>query len=244
MLTRKQSLFQVHFPNQGLYHVPCTSQKLCILVPLLCGHHDQKQPGDNEVYFAYIFISQFIIRGVWSGTHQAGQEPGGRADTEAWTVLLMACPHGLFILLPYSNQDLQPRDGTAHRELSSQSLPCRSSYGGNFSIESPSSQTTLPVSSWHKANPDFCNTQKTISDRVIPQRQPPPPWGIYMHTKMSCPWDVRLNTKFTPPSHTLHTLRVKVISMAFLIAQHKNQSQMASGCSRMVSYQTSKGFRC
>lgn len=34
-----------------------------------------------------------------------------------WRVLLS--------LLSYSSQDLQPRDGTTHSELNSQSLPCR-----------------------------------------------------------------------------------------------------------------------
>lgn len=40
----------------------------------------------------------------------------------------LACPHALFILLPYSNQDLQPRDGTAHRELSSRSVTALQAY--------------------------------------------------------------------------------------------------------------------
>lgn len=48
MLTLKQSLFREHFPYQDLYHLPCVSQKLCILVLLLCEHHDQSSLGTTR----------------------------------------------------------------------------------------------------------------------------------------------------------------------------------------------------
>lgn len=92
----KQSLFQEHFPYHDPHHLPCVSQKLCIFVLLLCEHHDQKQLGNSEVYFAYTFISQFIIRGVWARTHQAGHAPGAELRQRHGQGCSLACPHGLF----------------------------------------------------------------------------------------------------------------------------------------------------
>lgn len=121
----KQSLFQEHFPYQDLYHLPCISQKLWILVLLLCEHHDQKQLGNNEVYFAYTFISQFHYQRSLGQNSSSRASTWGRAETEAWMGLLTGLSSRLVHSAFLQHQDLQLRDDTAHRQLSSQSLPCR-----------------------------------------------------------------------------------------------------------------------
>jgi hypothetical protein len=81
-------------------------------------HHDQKQVEEKRVYFAFSFISHFIIKG-------SPRRSSTRAGT--WRQELMQrpwkhaayrlTPHGLLSLLSHRTQDHQPKGHTTHSGL-------------------------------------------------------------------------------------------------------------------------------
>ena len=113
-------------------------------------HHDQKQCGEERVYFAHTSIEQFIIKTLRTGT-QAGQEPGGRSWCRGQGgALLMRLP-------PWPAQTASCRIqnhklGEPQRTTKGWALPINHqlrkcpkvwSYGGIVSTQVPSSLMTL-----------------------------------------------------------------------------------------------------
>jgi hypothetical protein len=76
-------------------------------------HHDQKQPGQERVYFSLQFHTTDHHWG------KSGQELRQELIQRPWrNTAYRLAPHGLLSLLSYTIQDHQPRDGTPHSELS------------------------------------------------------------------------------------------------------------------------------
>lgn len=84
--------------------------------------HDQKQPGEERLYLAYISTSLFTDESLDRNSNRTGtcrlelmQRP--RRGAAYWLVL-----YGLLSLFSYKIWDHQPRDDTTHNGLINQSV--------------------------------------------------------------------------------------------------------------------------
>jgi hypothetical protein len=106
-------------------------------------HHDRKQVGEERIYLAYTSSSLLIVECVQvRNSNRAG------ADTEIMEGhFLLAC-FSWFMQSGFWKNPGPPAQGWhyPHQSL----ISTTRSYGGIFSIEVPSFQMTLGVSSWHE----------------------------------------------------------------------------------------------
>lgn len=74
-------------------------------------HFEQKQLGEERIYFAYSSKSQFIINGSLGRNLEAG------TDAEVIEECYCLIPHGFLNMILNRNQDHQPRSVCIHSGL-------------------------------------------------------------------------------------------------------------------------------
>lgn len=208
-----KACFQNYFPYRDLYHIPCISHKLCILVLLL---HEISWPqatwGPQGLFWLHFHITVHYQRKSGPELIKHGKSREEEPVQRPWRVLLS--------LLSYSTWG--PTAQGWHRpQWTEQSVSALQACLQPDLMMAIDQLRVPPLRGLYLWVVGIKLTQTPVIPKrwsltgSSSRRDRGSPLGGFVCIRR---WDVRLNTKFTPASHTLHTLSVKVVPMAFLIA--------------------------